>query len=249
MLNEQEVRRLIENPMKPTDTFKFSCKACGDCCRNRKESIIITGYDVFRIAKELGIEMKEVVTKYTIGYIGNNSKLPVLIMKERPDGSCSLLRKGKCIVHQNKPLVCAIYPLGRYYLPAEKRFGYFQQDICCGTAEEHTLEEWLNIFNVPEWDEASSLWATVITKLAEHTMKIKEPEAIEKMANILAVALYFDYDTNKSYTDRLLVTYLICGMTEKQHVNKLNKIFIELTRIDVSVFYMHPESRGYIERK
>lgn len=35
MLNEEEVLRLIDNPMKTTDTFKFSCKACGNCCRNR----------------------------------------------------------------------------------------------------------------------------------------------------------------------------------------------------------------------
>ena len=204
MLNEQEVKRLIDNPMKTTDSFKFSCKACGNCCRNRKEAIMLTGYDVFRIAKELGIDMQDVVLKYTRGYVGNTSKLPVLVLKERPDGSCSLLRKGKCIVHQNKPLVCAIYPLGRYYLPAEKRFGYFEQPIYCGTDEKHTLEEWLNIFNVHEWDEAASLWATVITKLAEQTMKIKETEAIERMANILAGALYFDYNTNKSYTEQLL---------------------------------------------
>lgn len=203
MLNEQEVKRLIDNPMKQTDTFNFSCKACGNCCRNWEEPIMLTGYDVFRIAKELRVEMKEVVTKYTSGYVGGSSKLPVLILKERLDGSCSLLRNGKCMVHENKPLVCAIYPLGRYYLPAERRFGYFQQNICCGIDEKHTLEEWLDVFNVHEWDTASSLWATVVTKLAEQTMKIKEPETIEKMANILAVVLYYDYDTNKSYTDQL----------------------------------------------
>lgn len=203
MLNEQEVKRLIDNPMKPTDKFKFSCKACGNCCRNRKEPILLTGYDVFRIAKGLKIDTIEVVTKYTIGYVGGTSNLPVLTLKERPDGSCSLLRNSKCMVHDNKPLVCAIYPLGRYYLPAEKRFGYFQQNICCGTDEEHTLQEWLEMFNIHEWDEASSLWATVITKLAEQTMKIKEPKAIEKMANILAIALYYDYDTNKPYIEQL----------------------------------------------
>jgi len=105
MLNEKEVKRLIDNPMKPTDTFKFSCKACGNCCRKREEPIMLTGYGVFRIAKGLRIEMTEVINKYTIGYVGGASKLPVLILKERQDGSCSLLRNGKCMVHDNKPLV------------------------------------------------------------------------------------------------------------------------------------------------
>jgi len=51
--------------------------------------------------------------------------------------------------------------------------------------------------------QSASLWATVITKLAEQTMKIKETKAIEKMANKLVTALYFDYDTSKSYADQL----------------------------------------------
>ncbi len=194
--------------MKPTDTFKFSCKECGDCCRNRKEPIILTGYDIFRIAMVLGIGMQEVLIKHTIGYIGETSKLPVVVLKQRQDGSCSLLRKGKCMVHSNKPLVCALYPLGRYYLPAENRFGYFEQSIYCGTDQEHTLEEWLNTFNIPEWDEASSLWATIITKFAEQTMKIKNPDAIEKMGEVLVRVLYIDYDTNKPYTEQLALNTL-----------------------------------------
>lgn len=64
---------------------------------------MITGYDIFRLASALKIEPIEVIKKYTRGYVGNNSKLPVLVLKERPDGSCSLLRNGKCSVHSNKP--------------------------------------------------------------------------------------------------------------------------------------------------
>jgi len=203
MFNEQEIKKIISSSMKPTDTFRFSCRECGNCCRNRKEPILLTGYDIFRIAMALGIEMHEVLIKHTIGYIGETSKLPVVVLKQRQDGSCSLLRKGKCMVHSNKPLVCALYPLGRYYIPTEERLGYFQQPICCGTDQEHTLEEWLTMFNIHEWDEASSLWATIVTKFAEQTMRIKNPEAIEKMADVLIRVLYIDYDTSKPYPEQL----------------------------------------------
>lgn len=216
MFSMEQINGMIAGRMEETDTFNFSCKACGDCCRKRSEPIMLTGYDIFRIATELKIEPIEVIKKYTRGYVGNNSKLPVVVLKERPDGSCSLLRNGKCMVHSNKPMVCAIYPLGRFYLTEEEKFGYFQQNITCGTDEQHTLKEWLDKFKIHDWDKASSLWVTVITKLAEQTSKQTDPKAIEALANKLAIPLYYDYNTESDETyEEQLAQNLIDMFEEK----------------------------------
>ena len=31
-----DIERFMANFMKEDDTFKFDCKICGDCCRNRQ---------------------------------------------------------------------------------------------------------------------------------------------------------------------------------------------------------------------
>ncbi|WFA07619.1 hypothetical protein [Tissierella sp. Yu-01] len=67
--------------MEETDAFNFSCKACGACCRKREEPIMLTGYDIFRIASEFKIEPIEVIKKYTRAYVGNDSKLPVVVSR------------------------------------------------------------------------------------------------------------------------------------------------------------------------
>ena len=38
--------------------FSFACKGCGDCCRGR-EDIVLSGYDLYRIAKRHGITVAE----------------------------------------------------------------------------------------------------------------------------------------------------------------------------------------------
>ena len=85
----EDVERMKANVLKPDDTFTFTCQMCGNCCRNRAEPILLTGPDIFRIAKSLGIRPGEVVSKYLTGYLGSTSNTPVFVLRERMDGSCS----------------------------------------------------------------------------------------------------------------------------------------------------------------
>lgn len=88
----------LDHILKPEDKFVFQCQMCGNCCRNRSESILLSGADTFRIAKQLEMSVPATIDKYTTFGIGKDSKLPLLYLRERLDGSCSLLRKGKCTV-------------------------------------------------------------------------------------------------------------------------------------------------------
>jgi len=114
------------------------------------------------IAKELGISTAEVATKFTRAYIGDSSRVPIHVLEERLDGSCRLLRNGKCIVQKNKPAVCAIYPLGRMVVGNDEKYSYFKQpNDCPGECggEQHTVGEWLSEFNLHQRDtESFPVW-------------------------------------------------------------------------------------------
>ena len=43
---QKEMAKNIEqNTLGPNDTFRFTCKECGACCRNRTTPIMLTGLD------------------------------------------------------------------------------------------------------------------------------------------------------------------------------------------------------------
>ena len=36
------------------DSFDFACAGCGGCCRGRRD-LVLSGYDLYRIARRLGL--------------------------------------------------------------------------------------------------------------------------------------------------------------------------------------------------
>lgn len=204
--SQTEMQKYIDNELKPNDTFKFECSMCGSCCRNRREPIVVTGADLFRIAKAQNIDAEEALWRYTRGYFGEESHVPVAVLAERDDGSCKLLRKGKCTVQSNKPAVCAIFPLGRFYDPVRGEFCYFTQSGCSKSkpdGREWTLEEWLAEFNIRESEPMAVAWNTLLTGIVQETRKMKKTEISERMFKVLLFVLYSNYDISRPYLEQV----------------------------------------------
>ena len=178
------------------DTFTFGCKMCGKCCTNR-EDIMLTPRDVFRMAKELQMSMQDFIQKYCESYIGPSSKFPVIrLFPEGEDKHCPLLKDRKCIVHQSKPVVCALFPIGRMFSAEQgqemstQNLTYLLMHHGCGDGtEKHSVREWLTTFNIPLEDEFHIMWTNA---LAEISKRLREylPKADEKEAFLLYNALF-----------------------------------------------------------
>ena len=76
---------------KDDDIFEFGCNGCGDCCRHRDESIILSGADVFRLARYLEVKPDSLFEKHLEWSIGKTSRLPVVYLHEKATGSCAFL--------------------------------------------------------------------------------------------------------------------------------------------------------------
>lgn len=208
---EIQINEIKANTVDMEDTFLFGCKMCGDCCRKRSEAIILTGYDVYNIAKATNLTPLEVLTKYTECQRGTDSHLPIVYLKERFDGSCSLLRKGKCTIQKDKPVVCRLYPLGRYYDGSGHKY-FKQRASCVGAGVEIKVKDWLEEFGIAELDEVSELWAQLITSAALYMLNIekKNPKLAKDFYESCIIFFYCYYDMTKPAIDSLKkgVTYL-----------------------------------------
>ena len=49
-----------KNRLGMDDTFEFECRQCGQCCHNR-DDLVLTAYDIFRIARHLSVTPLEVI--------------------------------------------------------------------------------------------------------------------------------------------------------------------------------------------
>ena len=91
--------------------FCFACAGCGDCCRGR-EDIVVSGFDLWRIAARLRLPPQIVARGYCRASIGQVSHLPVLRLAPVKENrsNCPFLTENHCAIHDAEPLVCALYP-------------------------------------------------------------------------------------------------------------------------------------------
>lgn len=147
--------------------------------------------------------MREVVDAYTETYISRNSCIPIVhLLSNGPKGACPLLSAdGRCSVHDCKPTVCALFPLGRVAInrtddqaPGEGEMPtikYILNDHSCGSAKKvNTVRSWLAKFGIPEQDEFYLLWNKVLMSLAPAVMKLEEEKVSEPVLEMLWGAIY-----------------------------------------------------------
>ena len=191
------------------EEFEFGCRACGQCCMNRKD-ILLNPRDIYNIAKELGITPGEVYFKYCDKYIGDSSCLPVVRLKAvGANKQCLLLKDCKCSVHNSKPIVCALYPLGRGISKQKDKpssiedIYYIRQPLSCNCkAERHTVRDWLNNFGIPIEDQYYVDWVELISELAQQFNEIKKITPEDKLATIygmVGLAMYCSYSTEDKF--------------------------------------------------
>jgi len=224
------------------DTFAFKCRECGNCCKNR-EDILLTGRDLFSIAKTLNMPIPQAIDTYCDVYIGPSSRVPVIrLLPKGKNLNCPLLVNGKCLVHTAKPTVCALFPLGRVSTgevveEGIKSNGKIQLHYilnpsdCGGRRKKQTVRQWLEMFRIPVEDEFYGLWTHVTMYLSEMLRSFEERKASEKaltaLWNGVIEALYADYDTSQDFLPQFKVN------SEKimSIVKELNSVFSDVKQL------------------
>lgn len=192
--------------------FRFHCTQCGKCYINR-EDILLSARDLYRIAQKMNLTPAEVIQKYGEAYIGNPSRFPIVRLKPiGPLKRCPLLDNNKCVVHDSKPAVCAMFPIGRMISltpdgsfggAAKKGIEYILTDPECGDASEtHTVREWLGSFGIDLADAFFLEWSQILADSVPILQKL-EKDFIKPVMNHLwdavFLTLYLNYDTGQDF--------------------------------------------------
>lgn len=205
----------LEDQLLDLDSeFRFKCRRCGKCCIHQ-DTIIFNARDIYNIAKKKGMSMQQVIESYAEVYIGRNSRVPIVhLLSNGPKGACPLLENGRCSVHDCKPTVCALFPLGRIVMG--EKFGepiedldnlkvkYIINDYTCGSAKRvNTVRSWLAKFGIDEHDEFYLLWNKVLISLTSAIMKLEKHKVSEPVLDLFWDAiyqtLYLQYDVAQDF--------------------------------------------------
>ena len=216
----EKIKYYKSRAAKDDDVFEFSCNGCGDCCRHRDESIILSGADVFRLAQYLKVKPDDLFEKHLEWCIGKTSRLPIVYLHEKAGGSCAFLHKGLCSVHDVYLTACRIYPLGRMLnlsktdgdlsmeeFISKAKYQYFVQDIdsqCKKNKHQWVVKDYLETFHVRDHEREDLAWQWALTHMvSKYRDRLESEEARHVFSKLAMVYMYIGYNINKDYIEQL----------------------------------------------
>lgn len=205
-MSNEEIENL--NTLGLDDTFPFSCKACGKCCKNRHD-IILTPYDVYRLARYLGRTTTEIISRYCEIYEGEKTHLPVVrVLPQPPDNRCPFLRNKKCSVHTAKPVLCRVYPLSK--LSGGERMEvryYYNNPFCSHRTGSVKVRDWIADVASEESDRAGIVWVAALNCIVR-SMQSEYANMSDKTRSGVFDAIfkfiYLPYNTEKDFADQCI---------------------------------------------
>ena len=175
------------------------CKGCSSCCRDMGDSILLDPYDVFQLektGKPVQMLMEHGVIALTVweGMI-----LPHLQMNE-VTGACSFLsQEGRCTIHDCRPGICRLFPLGRNYVDGKMNY-FLLEDACENRSRSKIrISRWLGIESAAAYHEFVLEWHDFRRKMVELLSTAEEEQAKQLDLSLLRTFYLTPYDTGGDF--------------------------------------------------
>lgn len=182
--------------------FDFVCAGCGDCCRKRRD-LVLSGYDLYRIARRLRLSPRIVAQAFCKSYLAPQSCLPTLRLTPDPQtGNCRFFEGNACVIHEARPLACALYPLGQSIDPLTAQMEYHAQLPLCGARPgARTLRDYLEDAAILDRAGIDARWAVVCTQISERLRAAGGADHPHFLPAVRRVerALYLNYDLGDEF--------------------------------------------------
>lgn len=200
------------NDMVKTDCH--DCIGCSDCCRGMGNSILLDPMDIWRITQNLKTDFNSLMERYIELGIVDGLILPNL--KLAGDGeSCTFLNnKNRCSIHDFRPGICRLFPLGRIY--NETGFQYFLQVHECSKKDKTKIKvkKWLGIADIKSYEKYIWDWHQFINQCEEALKELDEEQKKILTLYILKTfyqTVYSDENFYSDFYDRLEKTKEMFG--------------------------------------
>lgn len=191
------------------------CKGCSYCCQEMGESVVLTPLDVYELTVHLGKSFDELMEDKIELYMTDGMVAPNLKMTGKKEVCGFLNEEGRCSIHDFRPGLCRLFPLGRNYevretdtgkgLQEVKGFRYFVVKDSCpklpGTKVK--IEKWLGVPALKKNEAFITTWHYFCKDFQEKMQKLLAAGEDEKVknSNLSMLELFYrkSYEAGKDF--------------------------------------------------
>lgn len=151
------------------------CAGCSACCRGMGDTIILDPLDVYRISGRLQKTAPQLMEEGALALgVVDGIILPHLQMQPGSDACFFLNGEGRCSIHDSRPGICRLFPLGRYYENGDFRY-FLQTDECRRERRSKVrISKWIDTPELPRYRQFVLDWHYFLNDVEEKLKALPE---------------------------------------------------------------------------
>lgn len=177
------------------------CRGCHACCCGMGSSVIIDPLDMYRLQAKLEKSPAQLLQEERLELnVVDGCILPNLKMAGENEECTFLARDGRCSIHESRPGICRLFPLGRYYEDGDFRF-FLQVGECREKNRSKVkVEKWID---TPDWKKNHEFICTwhELLKALEREISGQEDGGRARAFNLGLLNIFYmtEYKTGEDF--------------------------------------------------
>lgn len=157
------------------------CKGCSACCQGMGQSIMLDPLDIYHLTVGLNTSFEQLLAEAIELNVVDGVILPNLKMSGERDACFFLDKEGRCSIHEFRPGICRLFPLGRFY--ENHDFKYFLQIHECKNPNKTKVKvkKWIDTPKIQENKKYVIDWHYFIDNVQNKIAQISDDNLIKKI--------------------------------------------------------------------
>nr|MCR5387978.1 YkgJ family cysteine cluster protein [Lachnospiraceae bacterium] len=149
------------------------CEGCHDCCTGMDDTIIIDPYDMYQFA-QLGENYNTLSMKGIIE-LGPTKGIVLPHIKMNENDACPYLsEEGRCSIHDKRPGMCRLFPLGRSFEESGLKYILLTEECKLKKRQKMKVAKWVGVEPAGKYHAFVEKW---------HELRVKAAEAVGEEQN------------------------------------------------------------------
>lgn len=167
-------KRYTANDMVKLDCH--DCQGCSACCQGMGDSITLDPYDIWQLTAYLQTDFSGIFEKYIELHVEDGLIFPNLRLIGEKECCVFLNEAGRCRIHEFRPGLCRLFPLGRIY--TEDGFQYIHQIYECKKTDQSKIKikKWLGIPALKDYEHYIDSWHAFVVLCRDALEELGEEE-------------------------------------------------------------------------
>ena len=176
------------------DMVKLGCDGCSgksSCCRFAEDTITLDPYDMYLLSIGEGLSFELLYTRELIALTPVKGLLLPHLNFSKETATCPFLETdGLCRIHGNRPGLCRLFPLARYF--EEDRLYYILQIHECPNpvTPKIKIKNWLGIPNLEQYESFLTEWHNLVTMIQEKIAAATDNQNINTVTTVFLKLFY-----------------------------------------------------------